>query len=87
LIGVNTNSHDPKQLKAVMEKEKMNWRSFADEGTIAEEWNTPGTPMYYVIDHQGVIRYKWYGHPGEKAIETALEKLIKEAEVTQKNMP
>ncbi len=60
-----------------MDKEKLNWRSFADPGTINAKWNQPGTPTYYVIDHQGVIRYKWIGNPGEQAIDMALEKLIK----------
>ena len=36
--------------------------------------------MYYVIDHRGAIRYKWLGRPGEKALDTALEELIREAE-------
>jgi hypothetical protein len=63
-----------------MEKEKLNWRSFGDKGSINTKWNAPGTPTYYIIDHQGVIRYKWYGHPGEKALDSALEKLIKAAE-------
>ena len=61
-------------------KEKLNWRSFADPGAINARWNA-ATPTYYVIDHKGVIRYKWVGSPGEKALDTALEKLIKEAEV------
>ncbi len=43
-------------------------------------WNSPGTPVYYVIDPKGVIRYKWVGSPGEKAIDTALDRLIKETE-------
>jgi hypothetical protein len=30
-----------------------------------------------------VIRYKWIGAPGENAIDTALEMLIKEAEANQ----
>jgi hypothetical protein len=64
-----------------MDKEKMNWRSTADRGgAIAAKWNQPGTPLYYVLDPRGVIRYKWYGYPGEKAIDTALEKLIQAAE-------
>ena len=62
-----------------MDKEKLNWRSFADPGTINAKWNA-STPTYYVIDGKGVIRYKWIGSPGAKAIDTALEKLIKEAE-------
>ena len=63
-----------------MIKENMNWRSTADQGDIAAKWNSPGTPLYYVIDPAGVIRYKWLGNPGEKAIDAALEELIQEAE-------
>ena len=63
-----------------MDKEQMNWRSFATKDAITTEWNNPGTPMYYVIDHKGVIRHKWFGSPGEKAIDAALDKLIAEAE-------
>ena len=61
-------------------KEKMNWRSFAHQDAINAKWN-PSTPGYYVLDPRGVIRHKWVGAPGEKAIDTALEKLINEAEV------
>ena len=62
-----------------MEKEKLNWRSFADGRPIRERWNA-ATPGYYVLDHKGVIRYKWVGNPGEKAIDAALEKLIQAAD-------
>jgi hypothetical protein len=80
LLGVNTNNHEPDKLKAVMVKENITWRSTADDGSIAEKWNSPGTPVYYVLDPEGVIRYKWVGYPGEKALDGALEKLIKAAE-------
>ena len=63
----------------------MNWRSIADDGTVADKWNQPGTPLYYVLDPQGVIRYKWSGYPGEQALDAALEKLIEEAETTGKS--
>ena len=76
LLGINTNASDTKKLKEIMDREKLNWRSMGGSRTITKEWNNPGTPMYYVIDHQGVIRYKWFGYPGEKAIDKALEKLI-----------
>ena len=59
-----------------MDKEQMNWRSFATSNAIKTQWHDPGTPMYYVIDHKGVIRHKWFGSPGDKAIDAALEKLI-----------
>jgi hypothetical protein len=80
LIGVNVNAYHAKQLKEVMVKENLTWRSTADLGAIAAKWNSPGTPVYYVLDPAGVIRYKWVGHPGEKALDAALEKLLQKAE-------
>lgn len=68
-----------------MDREKLPWRSFADpgalgQGAIAVMWNLPGTPTLYVLDPKGVIRHKWVGSPGAKAIDAALEKLLQEAE-------
>jgi hypothetical protein len=79
LIGVNVSEFETKDLKGRMEKERMHWRSFAHQDAINARWN-PSTPSYYILDPRGVIRYKWLGAPGEKAIDTALEKLISEAE-------
>jgi hypothetical protein len=91
LLGVNVNGYDPKKLKEVMDKEKLNWRSFVDArgkdggmGAISSKWNLQGTPTLYLIDHKGIIRYKWLGGPGEKVIDDALAKLIKEAESDKK---
>ncbi len=86
LIGVNTNGYDPAKLKKVMDQEKLNWRSFVDArdkggmGSITSKWNLVGTPTLYVLDHKGVIRHKWLGSPGEKVIDAAIDKLVKEAE-------
>ena len=63
-----------------MEKENLNWRSFADlDRRITRQWNAPATPAFYLIDHQGTIRDKWVGHPGEEALDTAIEKLVETA--------
>ncbi len=83
LIGVNVNDRDSQNLKATMATEKMNWRSFAYQEAINAKWN-PSTPNYYVLDAQGVIRHKWSGAPGEKAIDAALEKMIGEVEASRK---
>ena len=80
MIGVNCWHEDPAKLKKVMRREKITWRTFAAKGEIADQWNNPGTPTFYVIDHKGVIRRKWVGAPGHKTIEAVLEKMIKEAE-------
>ncbi len=93
LIGINTNGYTPDKLKSVMDKEKLNWRSFADHGgdagfgPISNKWNLQGTPTLFVLDHRGVIRYRWIGSPGEKKIDEALEKLLKEAEEDGKKPP
>ena len=63
-----------------MARENLPWRSFTGQGGITREWNLSGTPTFYVIDHAGTIRYKWVGAPGEKALDAALEKVIREAE-------
>jgi hypothetical protein len=82
---VNTSGADATKLKAVMEKVKLNWRSFADpgdlgQGAIATRWNATVTPTLYILDHEGTIRHKWVGAPGARVIDAALEKLLEKAE-------
>jgi peroxiredoxin len=92
LIGIHVGGTNAKQLKDIMEKEKLPWRSFVDPGQagagpIATTWNLSATPTFYVIDHKGVIRHKWAGVPGEKVMDAALDKLLKSAEENGKNTP
>jgi hypothetical protein len=82
LLGVNS---DPKNtLKGTIEKEKMTWRSFWDGGNtggpIATKWNVRGWPTLYVIDHNGIIRHKWVGSPGDEVMDKSLDKLVEKAE-------
>ena len=63
-----------------MEKEKLTWRSVVSRKDIYAKWNLESTPTLYLIDHRGVIRYRWFGGPGEKVIGEAIDKLVKEAE-------
>jgi len=83
LVGVNSDQ-DVNALKPVLEKEKITWRSFQNgpKGSepIATDWNVQGWPTLCVIDHKGVIRYRWVGSPGEDKLDEAIEKLVKEAE-------
>jgi hypothetical protein len=73
-----------------MDKEELNWRSFADHGDksgmgpICKTWNLQGTPTLFVLDHKGVIRHRWLGSPGEQKIDEALHSLIKDAEADGK---
>jgi hypothetical protein len=90
LIGVNINCHDPMTLKAVMDNEQLNFRSFTDTatgdglGVIGSAWNLFGTPTVFVLDHKGVIRYRQIGIPDRKAIDDVLNKHIREAEANDK---
>jgi hypothetical protein len=92
LVGVHVGGSTVKELKEIMGKEKLPWRSFVDvgnagTGAIAAKWNHAATPTFYVIDHKGVIRYKWTGAPGAKVMDAALLKLIGEAEKDAKSPP
>jgi hypothetical protein len=84
LLGVHIGGSEAAQLKKLMEKEKLPWRSFVDAGNagagpIAKQWSLSATPSFYLLDHEGVIRYKWAGAPGEKVLDEAIDKLIKAA--------
>ena len=79
LIGVNSDA-DRDELKRVMKKEGITWRSFWDGGSpsgpIAKEWNVSGWPTVYVLDAQGTIRFKnVFGEDLDRAIESLLEEL------------
>jgi hypothetical protein len=90
LIGVNSDG-SPEQLRMVIAKENMTWRSFFDgpgtDGPIATKWNVQGWPTLYVVDHRGVIRHRWLGSPGEQVMDRALEELVQRAEAGDKERP
>ena len=81
LIGVNSDQ-DRNELKKVLQQENITWRSFwnGPEGTsgpISRAWNVGGWPTIYILDAEGVIRYKSVGSDGE-AIDATLERLLAE---------
>ena len=90
LLGVNS---DPKQevAKKLAEAWTVTWRSFWNGGStggpISTDWSVQGWPTVYLIDHKGVIRYKWAAPPGTKVMDAAIEKLIKAAGENRKNPP
>jgi hypothetical protein len=64
LIGINSDK-DKNRLKRRMQEESITWRSFwcgpdGTRGRIPSQWNVQGWPTLYVIDANGVIRYKSY---------------------------
>lgn len=79
MLGVNVWNENPATLKEFMTAEKIPWRTFVHQEAISRQWNRPATPAFYILDHQGVIRRKWTGNPGENAIDEALAELIAKA--------
>ena len=84
LIGVNSD-RDKNKLKQRMRQENITWRSFwngpmGTSGPISKAWGVRGWPTIYMIDHEGIIRYK--GIRGA-AIDKAVEELVAKV----KNVP
>jgi len=82
LIGVNSDENRD-ELKDVVKKESINWRSFwarGGGGPIPTQWQVRGWPTIVLIDHKGVIRYKHEGNPGDAVLDQEIEQLVKEAE-------
>jgi hypothetical protein len=85
LIGVNVGGCTVEQLRSVMTKENLTWRSFADPGqagagAIARKWSLLNTPTLYLVDDLGVIRNKWVAAPGAEVLDAAVEKWTRAAE-------
>jgi|SRR5579884_809568 len=77
LIGVDSD-RTRLALKLAIEKEHLTWRHFFDGGThgpIAKEWGVHAWPTIYVLDANGVIRYK---NVCGKALEQAVDRLLRQ---------
>ena len=76
LLGVNCDQRP--RLQRVLESKAVTWRNWADgpQGAISRQWRVEGFPTVYVIDHEGVIRYKNVRGPElERAVDTLLSKV------------
>ena len=75
LIGVNSDPKD--KVIAARQRERITWRSFWDggntSGPIASAWNVTAWPVIYILDDQGVIRYKGLRGP---AMNEAVDRLL-----------
>lgn len=86
IVGVNADENTTVALEAV-EKHGINWRSFQnkrEDGTsIESDWHIAGYPSYYLLDADGLIARNWQGFPPRNELETAIGKLIENAERTR----
>ena len=80
LIGVNSDT-DKDKLKEALEKERITWRSFWNgpmgaQGPISKAWHVQGWPTIYVLDGDGIIRYREVrGEDMDRAVDHLLKEL------------
>jgi thiol-disulfide isomerase/thioredoxin len=78
LLGID-GDQDRQKAAHVMVKEAMHWPSWWDhtdgDGPIATQWNVRGWPTIYILDHNGVIRYKNFPR---NDLDTLVDTLLKE---------
>jgi hypothetical protein len=81
ILGVNSDASRD-LVKQVVEKEKLNKRSFWDggstDGPISRRWNVTGWPTLYLIDHSGMIV-----DGGRPKDDDLIEQKVKEAEAAR----
>jgi thiol-disulfide isomerase/thioredoxin len=85
LLGINGDQDSDAAKRAVRERQ-INWRSWWDASAknepISKTWNVRMWPTGYVIDHNGIIRYK---NLKGRELEEAVEQLLQEAEAGAKD--
>jgi thiol-disulfide isomerase/thioredoxin len=83
-VLVSVSADNAKEtLDKFLEKEAMPWTHWWDNGpesAVLKRYRVKAFPTLYVIDHEGVIRHKWVGNPGNDKIDAAVEELVKAAE-------
>ena len=86
IIGVNSDD-DLDQIRETVKRKNITWRSFwnGEEGTggpISTAWRVRGWPTIYILDGEGVIRFKNVrGDELDRAIETLLAELGEEVSI------
>jgi len=83
LLGINSDGPADKVRKLLAENE-ITWRQAIDgstSGPLATRWNVQGWPTIYVVDAQGVIRYR---DVREEAMDKAVDTLLAELKAAKK---
>ena len=78
LLGINSDG-DADEVKKILAERGITWRQAIDGDTTgpwATRWNVHGWPTIFVLDSQGVIRYR---DVREKKMDEAIETLLAEA--------
>lgn len=79
LLGINSDK-DRSVLEKVLKDENITWPNIyggpTSDNPIAKRWNVFGWPTIYILDHEGVIRFKGLrGEKMEEAVVGLIEKM------------
>lgn len=78
LLGINSDESRSALQKRLAE-ENITWPQIhdgkPDKGPIAKKWNVHGWPTIYILDHEGVIRYREVGEELEDPVIELLKKV------------
>jgi thiol-disulfide isomerase/thioredoxin len=80
---VSISVDDEKEtLTKFLEKEPMPWSHWWDgQKAVSDQWDVDAYPTLYVIDHNGVIRFKTVGYdPKTSKMDATIQELVKAAE-------
>jgi hypothetical protein len=82
LLGVNADA-SPQRLRQVQEKAQLTWASWWDgpEGPIGMAWGVDRYPAFFLVDPQGVVRWRHFGAPAQGVLEGKIEDLLREAPI------
>ena len=86
IIGVNSD-RDLDGIRSTVKEKSITWRSFwngelGTRGPISKAWKVTGWPTTYLIDKDGVIRYKGLrGNALDQAIEELMAEMGEEVEL------
>jgi peroxiredoxin len=74
LLGINSDE-SRSALKKIMDEQNLTWPQLFDgrPGPIAQRWNIHSWPTVYVLDQEGVIRYR---DVRDEALEQAVNTLL-----------
>jgi len=79
MLGVNGDDNK-EELRREIDRHGINWKSWWDgDARIRRHWQLEGYPLIFLIDHKGIIRYKFEGRTSGPVIDKALQELLREA--------
>ncbi len=78
LLGVNVDE-DVAQLRQVQHRAGLTWPCWHDGagGKISEAWQVDRLPAFFLIDRQGIVRWRHFGEVGPRQLEARIDEALR----------